>query len=195
MGGRVISSKDWTLPWPCPGNRGDRLLSWFSHRQLLLFSGEADFGGDQTSSKCMVESFSPMIMNCLAWCHIVTPICCVSWGNLNSGVICMMNLRRFLLPDLLTVIQVNLFHLFQENLPCQDAIEAIEATGFVVPNLDPLSLTESSCRCRSKCQFDCQVCNLGRDTCCCQVCARWNSGSSRRLCFFGVSKSRLHWGI
>ena len=104
MGGRVLSSKDWTLPWPCPGNRGDGLLSWFSHRQLLLFSGEADFGGDQTSSKCMVESFSPMIMNCLAWCHIVTPICFVSWGNLNSWVICMMNLRRFLLPDLLTVI-------------------------------------------------------------------------------------------
>ncbi len=67
--GWVIS---WTLRWPRPGNRGDGLLSCFSHRQLLLFSCEADFGktsgvdfvtvikcrpflvGDQRSSKCMV---------------------------------------------------------------------------------------------------------------------------------------------
>ena len=66
------------------------------------------------------------------------------------------------------------------------------SNGFCGPRFDPLSLMESSCRCRSKCQLDCQVCNLGRDTCCCQVCAHWNSGSSRWLCFFGVSKSRLH---
>ena len=148
------------------------------------------FGGGPKKQQMYgnLEWFLPTIMHCLGWCHIMTPICFVSWGkpefrgDMHDELDKISPLEWFVDRDF-----NYLFHLFQENLPCQDAIEA---TGFVVPIL--IRWVSWNRRCRSwNCQLDCQVCNLGRDTCCCQVCAHWNSGS--KTCFFLlVSKSGLH---